>query len=186
MMFIAAETGGKPFFPAIQASVRESHPKGNWKVTKEEPSTWRRSIYAYVGRGLRFPMFEVFDQPDPNVTSEKRNVSTVPTQALTLLNNEFVLLQSKRLAERIIREAGRDPVQQIKHLHRIALSREPTQLEMDLYRAFLEKHLSVRVLTEQDLEDANLHGARVLVLPNVACTPSESASYPAKSPQQLT
>ncbi len=37
------------------------------------------------------------------------------------------------------------------------------------FRALLEKHLPVRVLTEQDLEDANLRGVRVLVLPNVAC-----------------
>ncbi len=39
-------------------------------------------------------MFEVHDQPDPNVTCEKRNVTTVPTQALTLLNNEFVLIHA--------------------------------------------------------------------------------------------
>ena len=44
-------------------------------------------------------MFEVHDQPDPNVTCEKRNVTTVPTQALTLLNNEFVLIQARHFAE---------------------------------------------------------------------------------------
>ena len=43
------------------------------------------------------------------------------------------------------------------------------------FRAFLEKHLPVRVLTEQDLEDANLHGVRVLVLPNVACMSDRAA-----------
>ena len=36
-------------------------------------------------------MFETFDHPDMNVSSAQRNVSTVPTQALTLLNNPFVL-----------------------------------------------------------------------------------------------
>jgi Beta-galactosidase trimerisation domain len=43
------------------------------------------------------------------------------------------------------------------------------------FRALLEKHLPVRVLTEQDLEDANVHGARVLVLPNVACMSDRAA-----------
>ena len=43
------------------------------------------------------------------------------------------------------------------------------------FRALMEKHLPVRVLTEQDLEDANLQGARVLVLPNVACMSDRAA-----------
>ena len=43
------------------------------------------------------------------------------------------------------------------------------------FRAFMEKHIPVRVLTEQDLEDANLHGMRVLVLPNVACMSDRAA-----------
>lgn len=43
------------------------------------------------------------------------------------------------------------------------------------FRAYLEKHVPVRILTELDLEDANLHGVRVLVLPNVACTSDRAA-----------
>ncbi len=43
------------------------------------------------------------------------------------------------------------------------------------FRALMEKHLPVRILTEQDLEDANLHGVRVLVLPNVACMSDRAA-----------
>ena len=39
-------------------------------------------------------------------TAERRNISTVPTQALMLLNDEFVLLQSRFLAERVMHEAG--------------------------------------------------------------------------------
>ena len=46
-------------------------------------------------------MFDTFDHPDMNVTAGARNVSTVPTQALTLLNNPFVLSQAKRLADRV-------------------------------------------------------------------------------------
>ncbi|MCI0418577.1 MAG: DUF1553 domain-containing protein, partial [Acidobacteria bacterium] len=92
---INLQAGGEPFFPAIPPSVRESYRQGKWVLTKEEASTWRRSIYAYWKRGLKYPMFEVHDQPDPNVTCERRNVTTVPTQALTMLNNEFVLIQAR-------------------------------------------------------------------------------------------
>jgi hypothetical protein len=131
--------GGKPFFPSIPASVRQTNGRGIWELTKEDPSTWRRSIYAYVQRGLRYPMFEVFDQPDLNITCERRNVSTVPTQALTLLNNPLMLIQSKYLAERVIREAKNDPTERIKRMYLITLSREPTQVELNLNLTFLAK-----------------------------------------------
>jgi len=136
---INLQAGGAPFFPAIPKSVRESYLQGSWVMTKEEPSTWRRSVYAYWKRGLKYPMFEVHDQPDPNVTCEMRNTTTVPTQALTLLNNEFVLIQARHFAERVAREAGDDPAKQIRFLYRIALSREPERKEMEQSLAFLQK-----------------------------------------------
>ena len=70
--------------------------KGKWLLTKDEPATWRRSIYASVKRNLKYPMFEVFDQPDASLSCERREVTTVPTQALTLFNNETFLVQSPR------------------------------------------------------------------------------------------
>ncbi len=133
------EAGGPPFFPSIPKSVREGYRQGRWEMTKEEPATWRRSVYSYWKRGLKYPMFEVFDQPDLNVTCERRNVTTVPTQSLTLLNNEFVLMQAKYFAERVLREAGADPARQIREVYRIALSRAPTQKELDSMLAFLTK-----------------------------------------------
>jgi hypothetical protein len=133
------QAGGEPFFPAIPQSVREGYRQGRWVMNKEEPSTWRRSVYAYWKRGLKYPMFEVLDQPDLNVTCEKRNVTTVPTQALTLLNNEFVLLQARYFAERVKNDAGNDPSKQITYLYRAALSREPTRKELDSYLAFFQK-----------------------------------------------
>jgi hypothetical protein len=136
---INLQAGGQPFFPAIPKSVRESYLQGKWVMTTEEPSTWRRSVYAYWKRGLKYPMFEVHDQPDPNVTCEMRNTTTVPTQALTLLNNEFVLIQARHFAERVVREAGADPAKQIRVLYQIALAREPSQKEMNRSLTFLRK-----------------------------------------------
>ena len=133
------QAGGEPFFPAIPVSVRADQPRGTWELTKEEPSTWRRGVYAYVKRGLKYPMFEVFDEPDLNVTSEKRATSTVPTQALTLLNNEFMLMQAGHFAERVIKEAGADPEKEIRITYQVALSRDPSPSEMRNNLAFLEK-----------------------------------------------
>jgi len=131
--------GGPAFFPSIPKSVRESYRQGIWTLTKEEPATWRRSVYSYWKRGLKYPMFDVHDQPDQNVTAEKRNVTTVPTQALTLLNNEFVLIQARLFAERVMNEAGDDAAKQIRVAYRIALGREPTQKEQEKFQEFMMK-----------------------------------------------
>ena len=133
------EAGGPPFFPSIPRALRESYRAGKWELTKEEPSNWRRSIYSYWKRGLKYPMFEVHDQPDPNVTCERRNTTTVPTQALTLSNNEFVLMQAKYFAERVVREAGSQPEQQIQTLYRVALSRVPDQQELKSALSFVQR-----------------------------------------------
>lgn len=133
------EAGGPPFFPAIPKALRESYRAGKWELTQEEPSNWRRSVYSYWKRGLKYPMFEVHDQPDPNVTCERRNTTTVPTQALTLSNNEFVLLQAKYFAERVMRDAGDGLEEQIQTLYQIALSRRPDSTELQSSRSFIEK-----------------------------------------------
>ena len=64
-----------------------------------------------------------------NVVAGARNVSTVPTQALTLLNNPFVLAQAARLAERVAAQA-REPESQVDLAYRIAVGRAPTGPEM--------------------------------------------------------
>jgi hypothetical protein len=64
-------------------------------------------------------------------------VTTVPTQALTLFNNETYLMQSQDLAARLEREAGRDPAAQVKLLYRIAYSREASAKELQQALEFL-------------------------------------------------
>lgn len=134
------QAGGKPFFPPVPESVTSQVPtKGKWEPTKEDPSTWRRSIYAYVKRNMKYPMFEVFDQPDATLSCERREVTTVPTQALTLFNNEFFLLEARHFAERVAQEAGTDPTAQIKLVYHIAFSREPSPRELNQGVEFLKK-----------------------------------------------
>jgi hypothetical protein len=133
------QAGGPAFFPSIPISVRADQPRGTWELTKEGPGTWRRSVYAYVKRGLKYPMFEVYDLPDLNTTCERRAVSTVPTQALTMLNNEFMLIQANHFAQRVWKEAGSSPEEQVKTMYRIAFARQPTPRELDSNVAFLKK-----------------------------------------------
>jgi hypothetical protein len=131
--------GGPPVFPHIPAEILASMAGGIWKREEDGPQSWRRSIYVYRKRGLVFPMFEVFDLPDQNTSCGRRNVSTVPTQALTLLNDEFVLRQAKLFADRVKEAAPNDSARQIDLAYRIALSRSPREDEARLAADFLRK-----------------------------------------------
>ena len=81
-------------------------------------------------------MFEVFDQPNPNVTCESRNRTTVPTQALTLLNNEFILEQAEYFANRVAAEA-KGSAERVRYAYLIALSRQPDHSELEQNKSFL-------------------------------------------------
>jgi len=132
------KTGGPGFFPPIPQEVRDSFLNGKWEMTEPGPENWRRSIYAYGKRGLRYPLFEVFDLPNMNVTCERRTTTTVPTQALTLLNNDFALRHARYFAERVATLAP-TAQERIREAYRIGLSRAPTDAEMAANLEFLER-----------------------------------------------
>jgi len=62
----------------------------------------RRSIYVKVQRNFINPFFLAFDYPTPVLTRGRRTVSTVPSQALILMNNAFVTRQAEKWADRTI------------------------------------------------------------------------------------
>jgi hypothetical protein len=121
--------GGEPIFPFIAKDILSGQYRGKWENTPDGPAAWRRGVYVYRRRSLPYPMFDTFDHPDMNVVAGARNVSTVPTQALTLLNNPFVLAQADRLAERVRRGAS-EPSTQIDLAYRFALARPPSPAEL--------------------------------------------------------
>ena len=95
------EMFGRPVFPVLPQEVLESMSYGIWKQTDDGPKVWRRSVYVYRKRGLPYPLLDIFDLPNQNLSCGARNVSTVPTQALTLMNDDFVLKQAQLFANRL-------------------------------------------------------------------------------------
>ncbi|MBI3210056.1 MAG: PSD1 domain-containing protein [Candidatus Solibacter usitatus] len=131
---------GPAVFPVLPRETLLSMRNGIWRKQNDGPETWRRSVYVYRKRGLPFPLFEVFDLPDQTITCGRRNVSTVATQALTLMNNEFVLDHSKRFAQRVRELSPRDKSEQLELAYELALSRPPTAEERRIGKEFLEKN----------------------------------------------
>ncbi|MCU0702985.1 MAG: PSD1 and planctomycete cytochrome C domain-containing protein [Fimbriiglobus sp.] len=100
--------------------------------------TNRRSIYLPVVRGKLFPFFLTFDFPDPGVTVGQRATTTVPPQALFLLNNPFVKAQADALAERLMAE--KSPTERVKQLYRLSFQRLPTASEVERVSEFVGKY----------------------------------------------
>ena len=131
------EMFGPPVFPMLPQDVLHSMNYGIWKQTADGPKVWRRSVYVYRKRGLPYPLFDIFDLPNQNLSCGARNISTVPTQALTLMNDDFVLNQAQLFANRIAEAAPGNPAAEIDLAYRLALSRPPDTRERRLALDFL-------------------------------------------------
>ena len=94
--------GGPSFAPEIPPDALEglSMKGAAWKPSPPEEQG-RRSVYIFAKRGLLPPLLTTFDFPDTTLPNCKRDVTTVPTQALSLMNNPFVHEQSAAVAKRI-------------------------------------------------------------------------------------
>ena len=93
-------------------------------------SKWRRSIYVLARRNYHLTMLRIFDQPIVARNCTARKPSTVVTQALTLLHDDFVLEQAGYFAERVARSGTSGKLKdQVATAFQIAIGRRPTDEE---------------------------------------------------------
>ncbi len=132
------KVGGPSFAPEIPPDALEglSMKGAAWKASPPAEQG-RRSVYIFAKRGLLPPLLTTFDLPDTTLPSCQRDVTTVPTQSLALLNNPFVHEQSTALAKRIGTKLQRK--EQVIRAWRLALGRDPSDAEVTLALAHLEK-----------------------------------------------
>jgi hypothetical protein len=124
--------GGPSFYPIIPKEVLagQSRPGNGWGKSSPEERA-RRAVYIFIKRSLIAPMMADFDFADVDSTCPVRFVTTQPTQALGLLNSEYVNRQADIFARFVEGEVGDDPAAQIRLcLTRIA-QRRPAQHEID-------------------------------------------------------
>ena len=136
--------GGPSIYPELPPGVET---RGGWPRSASAADRNRRSLYVFVKRNLKFPLFDAFDVPDTNLTCPERNVSVNAPQALMLLNSREVVEQSRALAGRVY--SGASNVNDLDEIagrgYRLALGREPRPEELARALAFLRRqpeHLS--------------------------------------------
>lgn len=102
-------------------------------------NTPRRSVYLRVKRSELLPVMTMFDAPEPTQSIGERSVTTVPTQALALMNSPFVRQQSEKLFARI-KPAAEAPLSTvIDRGYQLAFNRLPTEAERSLMTSFIEQ-----------------------------------------------
>lgn len=136
---------GPSIFPELPPGLES---RGGWRTSKAEGDRNRRSVYVFVRRNTRYPLFESFDMPDTHETCGRRNQTVTPIQALNLMNSEVSLRWAESLAGRVYREAEADNRSgRIIAAFQLALARPPTPGEIDLANRFIDDH--GRILAER-------------------------------------
>lgn len=120
------------------------------------PFSGRRSIYGFIDRQNLPGLFRTFDFASPDTSTPQRHQTTVPQQALFLMNSPFVLEQARRLTERTVPHASRDS--RLKDLYRRIYGRSPTEEEQTLGQHYLA--------SADYAEEAWTHYVQVLLLAN--------------------
>ncbi len=101
----------------------------------------RRTIYLPINRAALEEFFSTFDYVDSAVSLEKRPVTTVPHQALFLMNHRLSLHAGWKLAHRLERHSS-DDAERLKYAYAVCFARTPTDAEMAVALRYLQSQRS--------------------------------------------
>jgi len=112
---------------------------------------WHRSVYLPIIRSEVPEMLKVFDFAEPSIVVGRRNVTTVPSQALFLMNSPFVLAQAEALAERVAKQSGSDSqgsngpqgssdqAARVRFAYQLCFGRSPSVAELAEAQSYLDQ-----------------------------------------------
>ena len=160
-------------------SVKPYQPEGLWAVAmgsprydqSHGPGLYRRGLYTYWKRTVPHPALIAFDAAERNVCAVRRQSTSTPLQALTLLNDPQVVEAARHLGQRMLKEGGRDDAERAAWLFRLVLGRRPRPRESAVLERLLAEQ---RALFAADRDSAR----RLLAV-------GESKTDPALDPVEL-
>ncbi|HWF19423.1 MAG TPA: DUF1553 domain-containing protein, partial [Verrucomicrobiae bacterium] len=109
---------------------------GGHSVDIIDAASTRRTVYGFIDRQNLPDLLRAFDFASPDTSSARRYYTTVPQQALFLMNSPFVIEQAKGLVNRPDFKAARTEDEQVRLLYQLAFQRKPTAEEISLARQF--------------------------------------------------
>ena len=127
------KVGGPSVFPTLPQEVLQtaSRAEQRWQLDAGPEHQNRRSIYTFVRRSLLDPMMSTFDVADTDVSCPARFNTTVPAQALAMMNSKFTNDHAGWLADRIGKSTAQDPQSLVRKGFQLVLGRPPQQVELN-------------------------------------------------------
>jgi len=104
-------------------------------------TTDHRSVFLPIVRDMISEPLRLFDYAEPSMVTGKRDVTTVPAQALYLMNDSFVTRVADAMARRVIAEQA-SPDERIKLAYQLAYARPPKADELEKTQLFLNKYIA--------------------------------------------
>ncbi len=113
----------------------------------EEKSTPRRTLYGYIDRQNLPGLLRSFDFANPDSTSAMRFETTVPQQALFMMNNPFMVESARRISRLPDLQKSPSDAARIDHLHQLLFQRPATGEEKALAQAFFDSQVDLPELS---------------------------------------
>jgi hypothetical protein len=144
------QIGGASVFPYQPAGLwQELHSRGdskNWSAQFYTPSKgkdlYRRTMYTFWKRTSPPPSLVTFDAPDRETCTVRRSRTNTPLQALVLMNDPTYVEASRKLAERLMKEADSTDAR-LTLAFRLATGRRPEAKEVEVLRRIFNRQLNV-------------------------------------------
>jgi hypothetical protein len=129
------EIGGIPVRPEmnLEAALQPRQVMGTfaeaWQPSPKPAQRHRRSLYALHIRGQRDPFLEVFNDPSPDLSCERREASTVTPQVFALFNSKTSYERALAFANRVLKETA-SPEAALARIFQLAFARAPKPDEL--------------------------------------------------------
>ena len=108
---------------------------GGPSFSASDPEANRRAIYVAISRLQLDPMLALFDFPDPNLHSPKRDQTTTPIQKLFVMNHPLLVARGEALAKGL----NGTPDESVEKIYHLLFGRMPSEAEKDLGLKFLQQ-----------------------------------------------
>ncbi len=148
-----------PYGSVIAEQSRNLFTGGSADIYGFEATSSHRSVYLPIVRKQVPDSLDVFDFADPSMAVGKRETTTVPSQALFLMNSEFVRAQAEAMATRLIEDDQIERGKRGDAAFQLIYGRSGTADEMHKAGTFFRKSLELAKLTGSSDETAAYHEA---------------------------
>ncbi len=140
--------GGRPFsLSGATASDAATKKRYNTDVSALKTADNKRSVYAMIDRSGLPEMFNTFDFANPDISTGERVLTTVPQQALFMMNSPFIADQVRGILHREDMPKTGSADDKVRFLFRLTMQRPPTADELEAARKFINSDPSNTVET---------------------------------------